>query len=91
MRPGRLQRLTSAGSVSLGSDPGGYAQGVPVEVDLTLTTTARSVTGTPPITAAVTAVSVLVNGVAQTAVPGAAAPFNLQSAVHFVLLSTVIP
>jgi hypothetical protein len=75
--------LKLTGTVSSGR--GAYAQGMPVEVDLSLSTSARSATATPSITATVTAVTVLVNGVAVTAVPGATAPFNSQSVVHFVL------
>jgi hypothetical protein len=84
--PGVNVVLKLTGTASSGR--GGYAQGVPVEVDLTLSTGARSATATPSITAKVTAVTVLVNGVQ---VATASATFNLQSSAQFVLLPTAIP
>ena len=73
---------------TISSGRGAYAQGQPVEVDIAISTTARSATGIPPISAAVASITVKVNG---TVVATATAPFNALSSARFQLLPIAIP
>jgi hypothetical protein len=74
--PNAVVSLTLSGVVA-SAQGSSYKVGQAVSVVLTLTTTGR-----PNIQVAISAVTVVVNGVQ---VATAAAPFNVQSAVHFLL------